>query len=146
MRIILSADKLKNMSNIVDVVAADKNLAVLGKGMKAAGLDEILSKGGPFTVFAPTDLAFSKLATGQWPDLLKPENKLKLTDMMNHHVVKGKTNFKDFKDGQKLKTVSGKELTVKVSNGSVDIDGARIQGRDMEASNGVVHSMDKLVK
>ncbi|HEX2628560.1 MAG TPA: fasciclin domain-containing protein [Chitinophagaceae bacterium] len=133
------------MSNILDVVAADKNLAVLGKGMKAAGLEEVLGKKGPFTVFAPTDLAFSKLAPGQWPDLLKPENKTKLAEIMNHHVVEGKTNFKDFTDGQKLKTVAGKELTVKVVNGAVDIDGARIQGRDMEASNGVVHSLDKLV-
>lgn len=134
------------MSNIVDVVAADKNLAALGKGMKAAGLEEVLSKEGPFTVFAPTDLAFGKLAPGQWSDLLKPENKTKLADIMNYHVVEGKTNFKDFRDGQKLKTVAGKELTVKVTNGAVDIDGARIQGRDMEASNGVVHSLDKLVK
>jgi uncharacterized surface protein with fasciclin (FAS1) repeats len=146
MRVILSADKLKNMSNIVDVVAADKNLAVLGKGMKAAGLEEVLSKEGPFTVFAPTDLAFGKLSPGQWPDLLKPENKTKLVDIMNHHVVAGRSNFKDFTDGQKLKTVAGKELTVRVVNGAVDIGGARIQGKDMQASNGVVHSLDTLVK
>lgn len=133
------------MLNIVDVVAADRNLEVLGKGMKAAGLEKTLSEEGPFTVFAPTDLAFGKLKTGEWPELLKPENKIKLTGMMIHHIIKGKTNFKDLTDGQKLKTIGGKELNVKVTNGAVDIDGARVQGRDMEASNGVVHSLDKVV-
>jgi uncharacterized surface protein with fasciclin (FAS1) repeats len=133
------------MSNIMDVVAADKNLAVLGKGIKAAGMEKVLSKEGPFTVFAPTDLAFGKLQTGQWPELLRAENKTKLTGIINNYVVEGKTNFKDLTDGQKLKTLGGKELAVKVRNGNVDIDGARIQGKDIEASNGVVHSLDKVV-
>ena len=52
------------MSNIVEVVRDDKNLVALGKGIKAAGLGEVLSKEGPFTVFAPTDLAFGKLEAG----------------------------------------------------------------------------------
>jgi uncharacterized surface protein with fasciclin (FAS1) repeats len=145
MQVILSANNKWIMTNIVEVVAADRNLAVLGKGVKAAGLEEVLNLAGPYTVFAPTDLAFGKLATGEWPELLKPENKVKLAGIMNHHVVKGKTNFKDLVDGQKLKTLSGKELSVKVLNGNVDIEGARIQGKDMEASNGVVHSIDKVV-
>lgn len=133
------------MSNIVQVVAADRNLAVFGKGVKAAGVEETLSQGGPYTIFAPTDLAFGKLAAGEWPSLLKPENKIKLAGIMNHHVVRGKTNFEDLVDGQKLETVSGRELNVKIINGAVDIEGSRIQGRNMEASNGVVHSLDKVV-
>jgi uncharacterized surface protein with fasciclin (FAS1) repeats len=145
MQVILSANKFKNMSNIVEVVTTNTNLATIGKGIKAAGLEEVLSKNGPFTVFAPTDLAFGKLQSGQWTDLLKPENKTKLTEIMNNYVVEGKANFKELTDGQKLKTLGGKELAVKVNDGNVDIDGARIQGRDMEASNGVVHSLDSVV-
>ena len=132
------------MSNIVEVVAADRNLAVLGKGMKAGGLDEVLAKEGPYTVFAPTDLAFGKLKTGEWPELLKSENKTKLTGIMNNYVVKGKINFSDFKDGQKLMTLGGRELNVKVNRGNVAIDNAQIQGRDLQASNGVVHSLDRV--
>jgi uncharacterized surface protein with fasciclin (FAS1) repeats len=128
----------------MDVVTADKNLTVLGKGIKMAGLEKVLSKEGPFTVFAPTDLAFGKLEAGKWVELLQPHNKIQLVDLMNNYVVKGKTNFKDLKDGQKLKTLGGKELAVNVNNGNVQIDGARIQGKDMEASNGVVHSIDKI--
>src|ERR1044071_1337479 len=130
------------MSNIIDVVVADRNLATMSKSVKAAGLEIELTKNGPFTVFAPTDLAFGKLAAGEMTELLKPENKVKLTDILNYHVVVGKTNFKDFKDGQKLKSLNGKELSVKVIGSNVTINGAKLQGRDSEASNGVVHSLD----
>ncbi len=133
------------MSNVLDVVVADKNLATMLRGVKAAGLEIELSKEGPFTVFAPTDIAFGKLATGEMTELLKPENKVKLSDILNYHVVTGKTNFKDLKDGQKLKTVNGKELDVKISNGNVTINGSTVQGRDGEASNGVVHSLDTVM-
>jgi|SRR5579862_854336 len=133
------------MSNIVDVVVADKNLATMLRTVKAAGLETELSKKGPYTVFAPTDIAFGKLASGELTEWLKPENKVKLTDFLNYHVVNGKTNFNDFKDGQKLKTIHGKELDVKVSNGNVTINGAKVYGQDSEASNGVVYSMETVI-
>ena len=133
------------MTNIVDVVVADKNLATMSRVVKAAGMETELSKKGPFTVFAPTDLAFGKLAGGQLAELLKPENKIKLSGILNYHVVEGKTNFKDFTNGQKLKTIDGKELDVNVTKGDVTINGAKLQARDGEASNGVVHSLDSVM-
>jgi uncharacterized surface protein with fasciclin (FAS1) repeats len=78
-------------------------------------------------------------------NLLKPENKAKLTDVLNYHVVSGKINFKDLKDGERLKTVNGKELHVHVKDGSVSIEGAKIQGHDVTASNGVIHSLDSVM-
>jgi len=134
------------MSNIVDVVVADKNLATMLKGVRAAKLETELRKPGPYTVFAPTDLAFGKLKEGEITELLKPENHIKLTDILNQHVVAGKTSFKDFKDGQKLKTVNGKELVVSIKDGSVAINGAKLQNRDIEGVNGVVHSIDSVIK
>lgn len=134
------------MSNIVDVVVADKNLATMSKSVKAAGLDTVLSQRGPFTIFAPTDIAFGKLAGGTLDSLLKTENKEKLTTLLNHHVVEGITNFKDFKDNQKLVTVNGRELTVKLADGKVTINGATLQGRDSAGSNGVVHSLDAVIE
>jgi uncharacterized surface protein with fasciclin (FAS1) repeats len=145
MQIILSAIKSRKMKNILDVVVADKNLATMLKSVKAAGLETELGKTGPFTIFAPTDLAFGKLPTDKMTELLKPENKVKLADILNYHIVRGKTNFKDLKDGQKLKTLEGKELNVRVSNGDVTINGAKVQRRDGEASNGVVHSIDTVI-
>src|SRR5580658_4906865 len=123
------------MSNIVDVVVADKNLATMSRSVKAAGLEVELSKPGPFTVFAPSDIAFGKLAEGELTQMLKPENKVKLTDFLNYHVIAGRTEFKDLKDGQTLRTVSGKQLDVKITDGKVTINGATVQGRDSEASN-----------
>src|ERR1044072_7701744 len=127
MQVILSADKFQTMSNVVDVVVADKNLATMSKSVQAAGLETELAKQGPFTVLAPSEMAFGKLASGVLTDWLKPENKIKLTGILNYHIVQGKKHFKDFKDGQRLKTLDGKELEVKVSNGTVTINGAKVQ-------------------
>jgi len=133
------------MTNITQVVNADKNLTTLKKSVIASGLDKVLSGNGPFTVFAPSDLAFEKLGKGVLDDLLKTENKAKLVDVLNYHVVPGKLNYKDLKDGEKLKTVNGKELLVHVKNGSISIQGAKIQDHDLQTSNGVIHSLDAVM-
>jgi uncharacterized surface protein with fasciclin (FAS1) repeats len=134
------------MSNITQVVNAEKNTTTFKKGVVASGLDQVLSGKGPFTVFAPSDLAFGKLQAGDVEDLLRPENKIKLTAMLNHHVVAGKISFKDLKDGDKLKSLNGKELLVKVANAKVSVDGAVIQKRDVQTSNGVIHLVDSVLK
>lgn len=133
------------MSNITQVVNNEKTMTTLKKGVKASGLDQILSGTGPFTVFAPSDMAFGKLAGGTLEDLLKPENKATLTDLLNGHVVMGKIDFKDLKEGDKLKTRNGKELSIQVKDGSVSVDGATIQNRDVKTSNGVIHSLDAVL-
>ena len=133
------------MSNIAQLVNVEKNMTTLKKTVLASGFDQVLSGKGPFTVFAPTDTAFGKLDKTEVENLLKPENKTKLTDLLNHHVVVGKINFKDLKDGEKLKTVNGKELKVQIKDGHASIEGAKIQDHDVEASNGVIHSLDSVM-
>ena len=133
------------MSNIAQLVNVEKNMTTLKKTVLASGLDQVLSGKGPFTVFAPTDNAFEKLDKSVMANLLKPENKTKLIDLINHHVVVGKINFIDLKDGEKLKTVSGKNLVVQVKDGNASIDGAKIQGHDVQATNGVIHSLDTVM-
>jgi uncharacterized surface protein with fasciclin (FAS1) repeats len=85
-----------------------KKMKTLKKTVVASGFEHVLSGKGTFTVFAPTDTAFNKLDKSVMANLLKPENKTKLIDLVNHHVVAGKINFIDLKDGEKLKTVDGK--------------------------------------
>jgi uncharacterized surface protein with fasciclin (FAS1) repeats len=133
------------MSNIAQLVNVEKNMTTLKKTVLATGLDQVLSGKGPFTVFAPSDTAFGKLDKDVIENLLKPENKTKLTDLLNHHVVAGKINFKDLKDGEKLKTVNGKELIVHMKDGNASVDGAKIQGHDVEATNGVIHTLDTVM-
>ena len=120
-------------------------MTILKKSFIAAGLDNVLSGTGPFTVFAPSDLAFGKLEKGVLDNLLKPENKPRLTELLNYHVVSGKVNFKDFKDGEKLKAMNGKELHVHVKDGHVRIEGSEIQTHDLSSSNGVIHSLDTVM-
>lgn len=133
------------MSNITQVVNTDKNMTTLKKSVHAADLDQTLSGTGPFTFFAPSDLAFGKLDKTVLENLLKPESKAKLSDLLNYHIVPGKINFKEFKDGEKLKTVNGKELKVHVKEGNVMIEGAKIQTHDVQTSNGVIHSLDTVM-
>jgi uncharacterized surface protein with fasciclin (FAS1) repeats len=133
------------MSNITQLVNVEKNMTTLKKSVYASGLDQVLSGKGPYTVFAPTDIAFAKLDKGILDNLLKPENKTKLTDLLNHHVVEGKINFKDLKDGEKLKTVNGKQLVVHVKDGHTTVDGAIIQSHDVQATNGIIHSLETVM-
>lgn len=115
------------MSNIPQVVKNKINMTTFNSGIIASSLEEVLSGFGPFTVFAPSDLAFGKLESGVIENLLKPENKMRLADLLNQHIVSGKLNFKDLKDGEKLKTVSGKELSVQVKGDKVSVNDAPIQ-------------------
>jgi uncharacterized surface protein with fasciclin (FAS1) repeats len=133
------------MSNITQVVNVDKNLTTLKKGFIATGFNKTLSETGPFTIFAPSDKAFEKLDKQVLEQLLKPENKTKLVDLLNHHVVAGKVAFKDLKDGEKLKSLDGKELHVHVKEGEVSIDGARVKGEDLQTSNGVIYSLETVI-
>ena len=133
------------MSNITQVVNVDKHLTTLKKAVMASDLDQVLSSTGPYTVFAPSDTAFEKLDKGVMENLLKPENKTKLADFLNYHVVLGKIYFKDFKDGDTLKTVNGKELLVHVKNGEVTINDAKLKSNDTKISNGVIHSLDAVI-
>jgi uncharacterized surface protein with fasciclin (FAS1) repeats len=134
------------MSNVFQVVGADHNLATMSKGVKAAGLEGELSKAGPYTIFAPTDTAFNRLSPGELAELLKPEYKAKLSSILNNHVVEGKIELKDLKDGDRIKSLGGKQLTVKIVDGEISVNGSKIKGRDHQASNGIVHSMDQVIK
>ena len=134
------------MSNITQVVNTDKNLKSLKKGVHASDLDQLLSSTGPFTFFAPSDLAFDKLPEGTLAGLLEPAKKQDLTDLLNHHIVKGRIAFDDLKEGDQLETLSGKALAVSVgSDGAVTIGDAKIVARDQKVSNGIIHLTDSVL-
>ena len=123
------------MSNITQVVNTDKNLKTLKHHVHGSDLDQLLSSTGPFTFFAPSDLAFEKLEKGLIENLLEPQNKPKLIDLLNNHIVKGKVHFKDLKDGDRLEAINGNQLLVEVKNGNVNIGDAVILGREAKISN-----------
>ncbi len=133
------------MSNITQVINVDKNMRSIKKGVHASDLDQLLSSTGPFTFFSPSDTAFEKLDKGTLESLLEPANKAKLTEILKNHIVNGKIIFQDLKDGDKLTTVNGKDLTVQVKDGVVSIGDAGVLPREAKISNGVMHLVDTVM-
>lgn len=137
--------KMDAPKDVVDVAMASPDHTTLVAAVKAAGLVETLKGAGPFTVFAPTNAAFAALPAGTVDGLLKPESKADLTGILTYHVVAGAVKAADLKDGQKVKTLQGGELTVSVKDGKVMINGANVTAADLASSNGVVHVIDAVL-
>jgi uncharacterized surface protein with fasciclin (FAS1) repeats len=132
----------KSDMTIVETAVAAGSFETLVTAVKAAGLVDVLSGDGPFTVFAPTDEAFAKLPDGTIEALLA--DKEKLTAVLTYHVVPGKVMAKDVVKLTSAKTVQGSELTIDTSDG-VRVDGATVIKTDVEASNGVIHVIDTVL-
>jgi uncharacterized surface protein with fasciclin (FAS1) repeats len=143
--------------DIVDNAVNSKDHTTLVAAVKAAGLVETLKSAGPFTVFAPTNKAFSKLPAGTVDNLLKPENKQMLTSVLTYHVVSGSMDSKALMakikaghgmamlttvQGEKLTVMQkGKKLEVKDSKGGI----AMVTIKDVYQKNGVIHVIDKVL-
>jgi transforming growth factor-beta-induced protein len=133
------------LKDIVDTAVADGRFTTLVTAVTAAGLVDTLKGEGPFTVFAPTDDAFAKLPAGTVEELVKPENKQALTDILLYHVVSGKVMATDVVGLTSAATVLGKDVTVKVDMGNVYINDAKVIITDIETSNGVIHVIDTVI-
>ncbi|MBV9077688.1 MAG: fasciclin domain-containing protein [Methylobacteriaceae bacterium] len=144
--------------NIVENAVNSKDHTTLVAAVKAAGLVDTLAGPGPFTVFAPTNAAFSKLPPGTVDTLLKPENKGTLTKVLTYHVVPGKHTAADLMKAVKagngkasFKTAAGETLTVTEVSGSklevVDSKGGKsnVTIADVLQSNGVIHVVDTVL-
>ena len=100
---------------------------------------------GPFTVFAPTDEAFSKLPAGTVENLLKPENRDQLVAILTYHVVPGKVMAADVVNLSEAKTVNGSDIEISVVDGNVRINDATVVAADVATSNGVIHVIDTVI-
>ncbi len=130
---------------IVENAVNIEGFKTLVAAVKAAGLVETLSGEGPFTVFAPTDEAFAKLPAGTLESLLLPENKDKLIAILTYHVVPGAVMAKDVVKLSDAKTVQGSTVAIKVKDGTVMINNAKVVKTDVKSSNGVIHVIDKVI-
>ena len=131
--------------DIVQTAVANGSFKTLVAAVTAADLVATLSGPGPFTVFAPTDDAFSALPAGTVESLIAPENKEKLTGILTYHVVAGTVMAGDLSDGMKARTVNGSEITVTIADGKVKINGANVVLADVATSNGVIHVIDTVL-
>ena len=131
--------------DIVDTAVGAGSFNTLVAAVKAAGLVDTLKGPGPFTVFAPTDDAFKKLPPGTVEDLLKPENKAKLTAILTYHVVPGKKMAAEVVKMKSLKSVQGSPIKVTVKGDKVMAAKATVVKTDVMASNGVIHVIDAVM-
>lgn len=141
-----SADHHGKKKDIVETAVANGSFKTLAAALGAAGLVDTLKGEGPFTVFAPTDEAFAKLPKGTVEDLLKPENKSKLIDILTYHVVSGKVMAKTAVTLDKATALNKKVIALAVKDGSLTLNGsAKVVKADVNCSNGVIHVIDTVI-
>lgn len=136
-------------ANIVETANGAGTFKTLIAAATAAGLGDALATGKDLTVFAPTDEAFAKLPAGTVEDLLKPENKDKLANILKYHVVGSKIMAADIKDGTTevttIKEAGDNKIEVIKSADGVTVDGAKVVTADVAADNGVIHVIDAVI-
>jgi len=131
-----------SQKDVVKVAVGSPDHTTLVTAVKAAELVDTLSNAGPFTVFAPTNAAFDKLPAGTVESLLKPENKDKLSDILQYHVLVGGYREDMLTDGKSIGTAAGPSVKISVKDGKIVVNGTATIIATVTASNGIVHVVD----
>jgi len=132
-------------ADIVDTAIGAGDFKTLVAAVKAAGLVDALKGEGPFTVFAPSDAAFSKISSEKTKELLKPENKEALAKILTYHVVQGKVMASDVMKIKSADTLNGKALKISTKDGAVMINDAKVITADIACGNGIIHVIDAVI-
>ena len=138
-----AASRTEGEGNIVQTAIAAGQFTTLASLLTKAGLADTVATGGPFTVFAPTDAAFAKVPKATLDALAADPAKLKA--VLLYHVVSGRVTAADVVKLTSAKTLQGSSVAIKVANGSVLVDGAKVTTADVTASNGVIHAIDSVL-
>lgn len=136
------SEKAAATGDLVDVAASNGSFETLVEALQVAGLVETLRGEGPFTVFAPTDEAFARVPEAELQALLADREKLR--DVLTYHVVPGRVTAADVAGIEAAQTVQGGSLPIDTSEG-VRVGGARVVTADVQASNGVIHVIDRVI-
>lgn len=132
--------------NLVDSVDSLGSFTVLRKALDVAGLTNVLSGSGPYTIFAPNDAAFGKLPNGTLEDWLKPENKAELVSVLKYHVLPGRASAADVGTMSHPRMMQGQSAAITMEGNKIRIDGANLIGVDIASSNGVIHMIDAVIQ
>lgn len=130
---------------ITENITSGINLTTFASIIRHAEVVKELSSPGPYTVFVPSNDAFEGLPDNTLEDLMKPENKQRLMQVVNNHVVAGALSAKDLQNGAMLKTVGGAELKVTNRNNVVTVNGAEVVEANIVSENGVLHVINKVM-
>lgn len=130
--------------NILQVALASPDHTTLCAAVTAAGLQDVLTNAGPLTVFAPTNEAFEKLPDGVLDDLLKPENKETLANIITFHAAPGNYYGSNIKGVMGIGQATGDKVKVETKDDITYVNGAKVLG-SVKASNGYVHVIDNVL-
>jgi uncharacterized surface protein with fasciclin (FAS1) repeats len=137
---------MKEQFTIYDIANKEDKFSTFTRVINAVGLADALKSGGPYTLFAPTNEAFSKLPEHRLDELLKPENKERLTNVMKYHLVSGKLVTDDVKDITSAKTLQGQELKIKATApGNIQVNNAKVITPSLTATNGIILPVDSVL-
>ena len=128
--------------SILDIARQTGQFSTLASALDRAGLTETLVDGGPYTVFAPTDEAFAKLPDGVVDSL--PASPETLANILSYHVVPVRMTTAEVAARRWAPTVQGEDPPVS-NNGALRVDGARVVNGDIEATNGLIHVIDRVL-
>ncbi|MEH2042338.1 fasciclin domain-containing protein [Nostoc sp.] len=136
----------QNLAELAKSAASQGQFKTLIQAVQAAGLSEQLATPGPYTVFAPTDAAFSALPKATLDQLLQPANKQQLVKLLSYHVIPGGITSQQLTSGE-VKTVEGSpvKITVDRASNSITVNNAKVTQPDIPASNGIVHVVDQVL-
>ncbi len=137
--------EVSTTGNLITVVQSQPNLSTLVKAIEAANLTTMLQGPGTYTIFAPTNDAFSALPAGELDNLLRPENKAELVQLLQYHVVPSVVVASDLKSVHNIKTVQGGRAKISTEGNDILLDEAKVITPDITASNGVIHVVDKVL-
>ena len=129
---------------LIDTIAKNPILSTFSRLLGTSKADELLKGDGPWTVFAPTDDAFRKIPETQLNEMIHEPGQPKLKSLISYHIVPAKMNTADFAGMQNAASVAGPVLNFTDQNG-IKVNGAGVQGRNFEATNGVVHTLDTVL-
>ncbi|MFN3299793.1 MAG: fasciclin domain-containing protein [Sediminibacterium sp.] len=130
--------------NIVQVAIGSKDHSTLVAAVKAAELVDALSNAGPFTVFAPTNAAFEKLPAGTVDELLKPEKKADLKNILEYHTYVGVLKSEYMQDGQEFEQVNGGKVKITKKDNKLYVNGSEVVA-SIVTSNGIIHVINDVL-
>lgn len=133
-----------SQKNILQIAIGSPDHTTLVTAVQAAGLEDVLANAGPLTVFAPTNAAFDKLPDGVLTNLLKPENKATLANIITYHAAPGTYTGDMIPRITGIGQATGDKVVVEIIDGETFINGAKILAT-IDASNGVVHVIDAVL-
>lgn len=132
-------------NSLIGTIVADGRFTILRKALDTAGLTPFFQWDNPLTVIAPTDEAFARLPEDLLDDLLQPENKEKLIKILSYHVASGRQDVASALQQREIETVEGSPLTVSFADGRVRLNDATVLDGNVEASDGIIHIIDKVL-